>query len=194
MEKRRFRAITLFADIVFLAVSFLVMIWTKPSSFKSYLPSHAPFFLMLALIWIVVSLINGKMHRHKIINFTTLFSRIITSNIIAISITALIMYSTRDYDYSRTIVLGTALLATFFELVSGSVYVAYKKATFNDFDGNGNGPRPSEYEMVNGTNSNGNGNHTDEPVEVNPRIKNALEDECGTDMTKAIIEMTGSKI
>lgn len=198
MEKRRFRAITLVADIIFLAVSFLVMIWIKPSSFRAYLPSHAPFFIVLAVIWIVVSLLNGKMHRRKVINFTALFSRVITSNIIAISITALIMYSTRDYDYSRTIVLGTALLATFLELLFGSVYIAYKKAILHDYEPPGNGSKPSEYELVNGTNGNGNGNgngnHHDEPVDVNPRIVDALENECGSEMTKAIIEMTGNKI
>ncbi len=128
MEKRRFRVITLLADIVFLTVSFLVMIWTKPASLKSYLPSHTPFFILLALIWIVVSLVNGKMHRHKVINFTTLFTRVLTSNIIAISLTALIMYSTREYTFSRTIVLGTAVLTTFLELLFGSMYMAYKKA------------------------------------------------------------------
>jgi lipopolysaccharide/colanic/teichoic acid biosynthesis glycosyltransferase len=194
MEKRRFRAITLFVDIVFLAISFLLMIWTKPASFKAYLPSHAPFFLLLALIWIMVSLLNGKMHRSKIINFSTLFSRTITSNLIAISITALIMYSTRDYDYSRTIVLGTAILATFFELVAGSVYVAYKKAVFQNYDESGKRYKPSEYDLVNGANGNGNGIPHDEPVSINPWIINALEKECGSEMTEAIVKMTGNKI
>src|SRR5450759_2095010 len=111
MERRKFRTITLMADIIILTISFLAMIWTKPASLRSYLPSHAPFFLGLALIWIIVSLLNGKMHRGKIINFTTLFTRVLTSNIISISINALAMYSIRAVQYSRTIVLGTALLA-----------------------------------------------------------------------------------
>src|SRR5664280_3891117 len=103
MEKRKFRTITLLADIVILTISFLAMVWTKPASLRLYLPSHTPFFLGLALIWIIVSLVNGKMNRGKIINFTTLFTRVLTSNIISLSITALIMYSSRNYDYSRTI-------------------------------------------------------------------------------------------
>src|SRR5664279_2570473 len=124
MEKRKFRVITLLADIVILTLSFLALVWTKPASLRLYLPSHTPFFLGLAAIWIIVSLANGKMHRGKIINFTTLFWRVLSSNIIAISITALLMYSFRNYDYSRTIVLGTAILATFLELVFGSIYMA----------------------------------------------------------------------
>ena len=96
MEIRRFRAITLFADIVILAISFLIVISTKPAGLKGYLPSHGIFFAGLALIWLVVSLLNGKMHRGRIINYSTLFNRVIVSNIIALSITALLMYTIRE--------------------------------------------------------------------------------------------------
>ena len=196
MEKRRFRAITLLADIIFLTVSFIIMIWTKPASLKSYLPSHTPFFIVLALIWIVVSLVNGKMHRHKVINFTTLLTRVLTSNIIAISITALIMYSTREYTYSRTIVLGTAVLTTFLELLFGSIYMAYKKAVVHNWDDIDRYKtyKPSEYELVNSTNGNGNGNQNSEPPDVNPKIVRTLEKECGSEMTEAVIEMSGHKL
>src|ERR1035437_9404320 len=134
MEKRKFRTITLLADVIILSVSFLAVVWTKPASLRSYLPSHTPFFIALAVMWIIISFINGKMSRSRITGFTTLFARIITSNIIAISITALAMYSFRKYEYSRTIVLGTTLLATFLELIFGSIYMAYKKATVQYYD------------------------------------------------------------
>lgn len=191
MEKRKFRTTTLIADIVILTLSFLAMVWTKPASLKSYLPSHTPFFLALALMWIVVSLVNGKMHRGKIINFTTLFTRVLTSNIIAISITALAMYIIRDYDYSRTIVLGTALLATILELLFGVVYIAFKKAVVQDYEAYEKYKiykKPSEYDLVKGVN--GNGIQTEEPGEVNPGIVQAIEKECGSEMTQAILKMT----
>jgi hypothetical protein len=193
MEKRKFRTITLLADIVILTISFLAMVWTKPASLRSYLPSHMPFFLGLAVMWIIVSLVNGKMHRGKIINFTTLFTRVLTSNIIAVSITALAMYTIREIQYSRTIVLGTALLATFLELVFGSVYMAYKKAVVQDIDSYDKyktGKMPSEYELVKETN--GNGHQKMEYTEVNPRIALAIEDECGSEMALAILKMTCS--
>jgi hypothetical protein len=193
MEKRKFRTITLLADIVILTVSFLAMVWTKPASLRSYLPSHAPFFLGLALMWIIVSLVNGKMHRGKIINFTTLFTRVLTSNIIAISITALVMYSIRTLAYSRTVVLGTALLATFLELVFGSVYMAYKKAVVQDYeeyDKYKTYKKPSEYDLVKKVN--GKGERKDEHTEVNPGIALAIEKECGSEMALAILKMTCS--
>jgi lipopolysaccharide/colanic/teichoic acid biosynthesis glycosyltransferase len=193
MEKRKFRTITLLADIVILTISFLGMVWTKPASLRNYLPSHTPFFLGLAMIWIIVSLVNGKMHRGKIINFTTLFTRVLTSNIISISITALAMYSFRTYDYSRTIVLGTAILATFLELLFGSVYMAYKKAVVQDYeeyDKYKTYEKPSEYELVKGVN--GNGSKKDVDSQVNPGIALAIEKEVGAEIALAILKMTCS--
>jgi len=195
MEKRRFRIITLLADIVILAISFLFMVWTKPASLRSYLPSHAPFFAGLALIWIVVSLVNGKMHRGKVINFSSLFNRVLGSNIISLGITVLLMYSIRNLEYSRTIVLGTGLLATFCELAIGSVYIAYKKAKLQDYEEYERYRRyhkPSEYELVGKTN--GNGKHTVADVTVSPGIIKAIEDEAGSEMASAIINMTGAKL
>jgi lipopolysaccharide/colanic/teichoic acid biosynthesis glycosyltransferase len=151
MEVRRYRVITVLADIVILAVSFLILVWIRPASLKSVLPSHTIFFVWLALMWIIISLMNGKMHRRKIVSYSSLLSRVLTSNIIAISITALIMYTLRDYAYSRTVVLGTAILATFFELITGGAFISYKKAKLQDsseYDKFRSERMPSEYELV----------------------------------------------
>jgi lipopolysaccharide/colanic/teichoic acid biosynthesis glycosyltransferase len=195
MEKRRFKTISLISDIVILTISFFAVIWTKPGSLKGYLPSHITFFLGLAAIWIVISLANGKMHRGKVVNFTTLFTRVLTSNIVAISVTALIMYIFRNYDYSRTVVLGTAIVATLLELISGATYIAYKKASlqdYEDYESYKSYKKPSEYDLVGGTN--GNGIHHEPQAEVNPGIVSSIERECGTEMAKAIIKMTGPKL
>jgi lipopolysaccharide/colanic/teichoic acid biosynthesis glycosyltransferase len=195
MEKRRFRTITLIADIVILAVSFLAMVWTKPASLKSYLPSHGIFFAGLAVVWLLVSLINGKMHRGKIINFTTLFNKVISSNVISLSITALIMYAFRDLGFSRTIVLGTAIVATFLELLIGSVFIAYRKASlqnYEDYEKYKIYHKPSEYDLVGELN--GNGKHAETIADVNPLIISAIEKEAGTDLAQAIIKMTGPKL
>ena len=195
MERSKFRILTLIADIVILTIAFLIMVWTKPASLRSYLPSHAPFFVGLALIWIIVSFLNGKVHRGKVINYSTLFNKVLTSNIIAIGITALLMYTIREYFYSRTIVLGTALLATILELITGAIYIAYKKAVVQDYEEYDKYKayrKPSEYDLVKETN--GNGVHHSGPSEVNPGIVKAIENECGPEMTQAILKMTGSKL
>lgn len=195
MEVRRFRVITLLADIVILAISFLIVISTKPSSFRGYIPSHWLFFVILAMIWLIVSLINGKMHRGKIVNFSTLFYRVLSSNLISLSITALIMYSIRTYFYSRTVVLGTAALATFLELVVGSLYIAYKKAVLQDFDEydlTRKIRKKSEQELVG--NLNGTGKTKPAPEVINPRILMAIEKESGTETARAIIKIAGARL
>jgi lipopolysaccharide/colanic/teichoic acid biosynthesis glycosyltransferase len=195
MERRKFRIISLFLDIVILTISFLAVVWTKPSSFKGYVPTHGLFFLSLALIWLTVSLLNGKMHRGKVINFSTLFTRVITSNLISISVTALLMYTLRDYNYSRTVVLGTAIVATFLELLFGSAYIAYKKATlqeYEEYESYKRYKKPSEFELVG--EANGNGRHDKGDHEVNPHIVTAIQRECGPEMAQAVIGMTGPKL
>ena len=199
MQKRKFRAITLVAEIFILVLSFLTMVLVKPSGLRSYIPSHSQFFVGLALIWIAVSMLNGKLHRGKIVSFQSLFSHVISSNFISISITALIMYSFRNYDYSRTVVLGTALVATVLELLAGSVYIAYKRANIQNFDDTDRDRKPSEFELVqdlngNGHNGNGNGNghNGNKQRIVSPGIARAIERECGKEMAQAVIEMTSA--
>jgi lipopolysaccharide/colanic/teichoic acid biosynthesis glycosyltransferase len=195
MEIRRFRAITLFVDIVVLAISFLIVISAKAAGLKGYLPSHGIFFSGLALIWLAVSLINGKMHRGRIVNYSTLFNRVIISNIIALSITALLMYSIREYSYSRTVVLGTAVVATLLELIIGTLYIAYKKAHVQDYENYDDykaSKKKSEHELVAKFDTNGK-NKTAAEV-INPRVLLAIEKESGPEAARAIIKMAGARL
>jgi lipopolysaccharide/colanic/teichoic acid biosynthesis glycosyltransferase len=197
MKVRRFRTITLFADIVILAVSFLVVISTKPSGLKGYLPSHSLFFGALALIWIMVSLLNGKMHRGKITGYTTLVLRVIFSNITALAITALLMYSFREYSYSRLVVFGTAIIATMLEIVIGIMYVSYRKATVTDSESYTQYKafrKKNEYELVKKANGKGNGRKAARSEEINPRVLAIIEKEVGKEMTNAILKMTGTRL
>jgi lipopolysaccharide/colanic/teichoic acid biosynthesis glycosyltransferase len=197
MKIRRFRAMTLFGDIVILAISFLIVIATKPSGLKGYLPSHSIFFGALALIWLTVSLLNGKMHKGRIINYTSMFSLVISSNIIALSITALLMYTIREYAYSRTVVLGTAGVATLLELIIGTLYIAYKKATLQDYENYADykvSKRKNEHELVGKLNGNGNGKKSATVAEINPRVLAAIEKEAGKEMAQAILKISGARL
>jgi len=192
MERKRFRIITTFSDIVILIISFLAVVWTKPSSFRGYIPSHSFFFASLAVIWIIVSFLNGKLHRGKIVNFQSLFIRVASSNLISISITALIFYIFRDYDYSRTVVLGTALIATFLELVAGGIFIAYKKASvqeYEEYEKYRKYRKPSEYELV--KEANGKSKKKINEPHVNLQVLKAIEKECGSEMANAITSIAG---
>lgn len=195
MEVRRFRFITLFADIAILAISFLIAISTKPSGLKGYLPSHGIFFGGLALIWLTVSLINGKMHRGRIVNYSSLFNRVMISNIFALSIAALIMFSIREYAYSRTVVLGTVGIATFLELLIGTLYLTYKKARVQDYENYVDYKatrKKSEHELV--ANVDINVRKSTGTEVINPRVLLAIEKESGPDAARAIIKMVGARL
>ncbi len=195
MKTTKFRIFTLIADIVILAISFLIAASFKPAGFTGYLPTHYIFLAGLSLIWIIISLLNGKMHRGRIVNFTTLFSRVLTSNIIALAIIALLMYAFREYSFSRTVVLGTAGIATFMELLTGTLYLEYKKAVIQDYqnyDEYKATRKKSEEELVEKTNGNGNHHITEE--EINPRVIRAIEREAGGEMARAIMKIAGLRL
>ncbi len=144
MNKGSFRVLTFSSDIVILALSYVFMTMLKPAGLKEYIPSHLTFFILLVLLWIIVSVISGKIGRGLIINLRTLFYRVLTSNLIAISIAALFLFGIRDLGYSRMVVFGTAITATLLELVFGALWFAFRKAPLmNPAD-----IRMSEREMV----------------------------------------------
>ena len=143
-------------------------------------PSHAPFFLILALLWVIVSLLNGKIGRGHIINLRTLFYYVVTSNLIATSIAALILFAVRDLGYSRTVVFGTALTATFLELAAGMIWLAFSRASLQDPDL----IRPSERDMVARSHpENGNG------ITPDPDLTLRLQQGCSRERAEAMSSM-----
>ncbi|HNY15194.1 MAG TPA: hypothetical protein PKI12_06620, partial [Bacteroidales bacterium] len=128
MTKHRVRVFNILGDLVILTIPFLLMTIVKRAGMRVYLNSHYQFFIVLALMWVIISILNGKFEPGKIINMKTLLTRVLSSNIISISITALIMYAIREYTFSRTVVLGTALTSTMLELIAGTLYLSFQKA------------------------------------------------------------------
>lgn len=180
MNTRRFRYYSLFLDILILALSFFVMTLLKPAGIKEYVPSHAPFFSILALLWVAVSLLNGKIGRGHIINLRTLFYYVVTSNLIATSLAALILFAVRDLGYSRTVVFGTAITATFLELAAGMIWLAFSKASIQVIDQ----IRLSERDMVARSHpENGNG------IKPDPELTLRLQQGCSRERAEALSSM-----
>jgi lipopolysaccharide/colanic/teichoic acid biosynthesis glycosyltransferase len=126
-----------------------------------------------------------------------MFSLVIISNIIALSITALLMYTIREYAYSRTVVLGTAGVATLLELIIGTLYIAYKKATIQDYENYTDykvSKRKNEHELVGKLNGNGKGKKSATVAEINPRVLTAIEKEAGKEMAQAILKISGTRL
>jgi len=180
MNTRRFRYYSFFLDILILALSYFIMTLFKPAGFFAYVPSHAPFFLILALMWVAVSFLNGKIGRGHIINLRTLVYYVVTSNLIATSLAALILFAVRDLGYSRAVVFGTALTATLLELVAGMIWLAFSRASLQDPDL----IRPSERAMVERSHPvNGNGFTAD------PSLTLRLQQGCSRERAEAFSSM-----
>lgn len=195
MQKRSFRVLTVLMDIIILAVSFLVMVWIKPASRSHYLPTHMDFFIILAVMWIIVSLAGGKMHRGKVTNLRSMFTRTIVTNLISISIAALLIIALRLGGHSRFIMFGTVALATVLELIMGTIFVAMQKASIQDYQ-----PR-SDYETIKKLTEEEMVGETDTKKvcdeayrSVNEDIRHALIQECGEDISTGILNIAKGKL
>ena len=195
MRKRSFQVVTILLDILILTVSFMVMVWIKPASKSHYLPTHMDFFLILAALWIVVSIACGKMHRGKIINLRSLFSRTLLCNFLSISIAAFSLVALELGGHSRLIMFGTTIMATFIELVIGTVFLAVKKAAVQDYQ-----PRKeyeiirklTEEEMVGKTDTS---EISEEAFKaVKPEVRHALIEECGSEIANGILNIAKGKL
>lgn len=168
------------ADLLILAVSFLFMAALKPAGMVRYIVSHYPVFLILTVTWVIVSFINGKIGKGKVINLRTLLSKVLSSNIVSISLAALIMYIFREYAYSRAVVLGTALTATVLELIVGAIYISFRKAAVQEPEA----PQLTEKELVAWVHPDGVND-----ISPNPEFINLLLQGAGREKAEAIASM-----
>ena len=142
MRKRSYQVLTVLLDVLILALSFMIAVWIKPASKSHYLPTHMDFFIILAVLWIIMSIAGGKMHRGKIVNLRSLFTRTIITNFISLSIASFLLIALEIGGHSRLVMFGTTILATFFELVVGTIFISMQKASLQDYQ-----PR-KDYETI----------------------------------------------
>jgi hypothetical protein len=186
---------TVLADLLILAISFLFMIWLKPASLRHYLPTHLSFFIILALMWVIVSLAGGKLHQGKIINLRSLLYRTVTTNTIALAIAVALLYSLQKYGYSRMVVLGTAGIATLLELITGIIFLAFQKAVNQDY-------QPlSEYRIIREKSEKEEVGETDTGElcietarEVSEETVKALTEEWGNELATGVLNIAGGKL
>jgi lipopolysaccharide/colanic/teichoic acid biosynthesis glycosyltransferase len=183
MNKGRFRVYTLSADILILALSYILMTMLKPAGIKAYIPSHLTFFIVLAFLWIIVSVITGKIGRGHIINLRTLLTHVLAANLVATSISALLLFALRDLGYSRQVVFGTAITATFLELAFGTLYLAFRRAPLM-------APaevRLSERELVARSHP-----EDENDITPDPRLTMRLQEGCSRERAEALSSMIDS--
>jgi len=195
--KRRDAGYILFyaADTVFLFLSFIIMAWYKQSHLATYIDSHKNYFIILAAIWLIVSVINGKIPGKDAVNFKTYFVKILVANLISFGLTMIILFGYGELSLSRIMVFGTVVVATLFEMVMGSAIFSFRKAQLSDIVEEDRYTRkviPSEFEQV--TKISSRRNIKKIPFLVDPGIIDSIVNEFDEKSALEIIDMIGSKL
>jgi lipopolysaccharide/colanic/teichoic acid biosynthesis glycosyltransferase len=124
-------------DLLILVTSFLICIWIKPGSGKSYFVNWTNEFVIFLLIWTISSFFFRKYSLILTEDNIGAFKAIIISNIFAFALVTSLMYVSRIAFYSRMLVIGTIGVATTMEILFGTAFFALVKAV-NGYESNGN--------------------------------------------------------
>ena len=193
METSKYRIFTLTADILLIAISYVLIFLTLPD--RDGLKENGIVLVGMIIIWISVSLANGKINRGKIRNMNSLFVRVLGSNFLTVLIISILLRLIKHNHNVETVVLGTALITTIFELFSGGFYLAYRRADIQNQDENGNQEEPeliSETELLRSTNGN---NYKETDITgIDSEVVTAIENEVGHDLSEAILKLAGKAL
>ncbi len=92
------------------------MIWYKPASLRLYLPNYIKPFIGFSLLWISISLISHKYHHIIFETFSKKITSLMKTNFVITAFITFLIFFFNRFSYSRSIVFGTIVLATFFEI------------------------------------------------------------------------------
>ena len=109
-------------DLLFVLLAFLVMAWIKPATKSTVLPFYFNSFLIFLLVWLVASVVTGKYNFKKQYKLKDAFFSVLISNATVTAIVTTMIFFYRLFGYSRSIVFGTIILATLFELVLAIIF------------------------------------------------------------------------
>jgi len=113
-------------DLAIITIVFLIFVWIKPATIRTYLPRYTNPFLLFSIVWIFVSFFLGKYNLVKARHSKDVIIPVIISNLTILAITTTLIYSFGAFSFSRLIVFGTILLATIIETGLAYFYYAYK--------------------------------------------------------------------
>lgn len=178
-------------DLLLVTFSFLLITWVRPGSVGSYFSRYYLSFIIFIVIWIGSSIPFKKYAPLRDPTFKNVILPIVISNLVALGTISVLMYFFRTTYYSRTIVLGTILLASFFEFLFSSLYFFLKIAIEYQ------NPPDNEYLALRAQQLNGNSNHADifeampengKAIELSGELRKPIIDECGEEGLSFILK------
>ncbi len=172
-------------DLLLVTFSFLLITWIRPGSVGSYFSRYYLSFIIFMVIWIGSSILLRKYAPLKKPAFKNVILPIVLSNLVALGTISVLMYFFRTTYYSRTIVFGTILFASFFEFLFSTLYFFLKIAIEYQ------NPPDNEYLALRAQQLNGHyDNHANLSEEI-PGIGKTIE--LSRELRKPIIEECGEE-
>jgi hypothetical protein len=110
-------------------VSFLFWIWLKPATVRVYLPNYIIPFGVFVGIWLASSIFMQKYRGLQRKSLRGIVWGITSANLIAVSISAIIIYGFRIDFFSRQVVFGTVAVASGIEFIGAYIIYSVIHAT-----------------------------------------------------------------
>ncbi|MGD2035387.1 MAG: sugar transferase [Bacteroidales bacterium] len=104
-------------DLFSVSLIFAVFLRERSGSFVSALDKYLYSFFLFLGIWFLISLILNKYNFYRLPAIGEVFRKIFLSNVLILGIATTLMFMVRIDFFSRTVVLGTILVATGTELL-----------------------------------------------------------------------------
>ena len=156
--KTRFIIGTIDTSLVVLSIFIVILIKPVFSSQQGN-DSHLLSLTVFLIIWILVSHFSNKFRLGSHDSLGKILLSVFISNFIVLAIVSVLIVSLFYFQYSRTIIFGTILFASVFELLLGILYHAVIQSTFLQewigpeyINGNGNGKNGKYHFYHNGIN------------------------------------------
>jgi lipopolysaccharide/colanic/teichoic acid biosynthesis glycosyltransferase len=115
-------------DIIGVIIIFLVIIYLKPGPFSIDLEKYSLSFLFFLSIWLIVSIATDKYYLFSKSKFWHTAKQIFVCNMLIIGIATTLMFLIRVDFYSRTVVFGTIIISTIYELLWSGIYYFFHNA------------------------------------------------------------------
>lgn len=195
MEQKKFRLIIVAGDFLILAISFWLIFLALPAARREELLAHVVFFFGIAVLWLAMGILTGKMLRGKIRNLTTLFGKVVVSNLFSVIVIYLFTIFLDSYEFSVSQLLGTALLVTIFEIFTGAVYVAYRRSEITNIEELEQiriFEKPTERDLI--------GEIEPEPADdevlsgIDADVIAAIANECGDERAYSVLKLAGENL
>ncbi len=109
-------------DLILFVAAFLFTAWIKDATRRLVIPIYWKPMVICSVIWLLVSFFSEKFYLRQRRKLSTILSVILMTNLITISLIAILVFAVNAFHYSRLVVFGTMIVTTMLELFLAWVY------------------------------------------------------------------------